>query len=62
MVNCASPQYLQDYGVPEQLNDLEQHKLINYAGAVGEKQGEFIYQGGIVMMDSALSVNNKSCN
>ncbi|EZI57174.1 bacterial regulatory helix-turn-helix, lysR family protein [Acinetobacter baumannii 25442_7] len=58
MVNCASPQYLQDYGVPEQLNDLEQHKLINYAGAVGEKQGEFIYQGGIVMMDSALSVNN----
>ncbi len=45
MVNCASPQYLQDYGIPEQLNDLEQHKLINYAGAVGEKQGEFIYQG-----------------
>ncbi|NMU99819.1 LysR family transcriptional regulator, partial [Staphylococcus aureus] len=33
-------------------------KLINYAGAVGEKQGEFIYQGGTVMMDSALSVNN----
>ncbi|KGF58709.1 LysR family transcriptional regulator [Acinetobacter baumannii] len=58
MVNCASPQYLQDYGIPEQLNDLEQHKLINYAGAVGEKQGEFIYQGGTVMMDSALSVNN----
>lgn len=58
MVNCASPQYLQDYGVPEQLNDLEQHKLINYAGAVGEKQGEFIYQGGTVMMDSALNVNN----
>lgn len=58
MVNCASPQYLQDYGIPEQLNDLERHKLINYAGAVGEKQGEFIYQGGTVMMDSALSVNN----
>ncbi|HFD2140979.1 LysR family transcriptional regulator [Acinetobacter baumannii] len=58
MVNCASPRYLQDYGIPEQLNDLEQHKLINYAGAVGEKQGEFIYQGGAVMMDSALSVNN----
>ncbi|MDO7384416.1 LysR family transcriptional regulator [Acinetobacter baumannii] len=58
MVNCASTQYLQDYGIPEQLNDLEQHKLINYAGAVGEKQGEFIYQGGTVMMDSALSVNN----
>lgn len=58
MVNCASPQYLQDYGIPEQLNNLEQHKLINYAGAVGEKQGEFIYQGGTVMMDSALSVNN----
>ncbi len=58
MVNCASTQYLQDYGIPEHLNDLEQHKLINYAGAVGEKQGEFIYQGGTVMMDSALSVNN----
>lgn len=58
MVNCASPHYLKQYGTPEQLEDLSHHKLINYAGAVGEKQGEFVYQGGIVMMDSALSVNN----
>lgn len=58
MVNCASPHYLKQYGTPEQLEDLSQHKLINYAGAVGEKQGEFVYQGGTVMMDSALSVNN----
>lgn len=58
MVNCASPHYLKQYGTPEQLEDLSQHKLINYAGAVGEKQGEFVYQGGTVMVDSALSVNN----
>ncbi len=58
MVNCASRGYLEQYGMPEQLEDLSQHKLINYAGAVGEKQGEFVYQGGSVMMDSALSVNN----
>lgn len=58
MVNCASPHYLKQYGTLEQLEDLSQHKLINYAGAVGEKQGEFVYQGGTVMMDSALSVNN----
>ncbi|OUC66717.1 LysR family transcriptional regulator [Acinetobacter seifertii] len=58
MVNCASPHYLKQYGTPEQLEDLSHHKLINYAGAVGEKQGEFVYQGGTVMMDSALSVNN----
>ncbi|MEQ1106579.1 LysR family transcriptional regulator [Acinetobacter seifertii] len=58
MVNCASPHYLKQYGTPEQLEDLSQHKLINYAGTVGEKQGEFVYQGGTVMMDSALSVNN----
>jgi DNA-binding transcriptional LysR family regulator len=58
MVNCASSQYLQDYGTPEQLDDLAQHKLINYAGSVGEKQGVFVYPGGTVMMDSALSVNN----
>ncbi len=57
-MNCASPQYLKVYGVPEELNDLEQLKLFNYAGAVGEKQVEFIYQGGIVMMVSALSVKN----
>ncbi|MFI8010338.1 LysR family transcriptional regulator [Acinetobacter sp. ABJ_C4_1] len=58
MVNCASPHYLKEYGTPEQLEDLSQHKLINYAGAVGEKQGEFVYQGGTVKMDSILSVNN----
>ncbi|QNX33412.1 LysR family transcriptional regulator [Acinetobacter seifertii] len=58
MVNCASPYYLEQYGTPEQLEDLSQHKLINYAGAVGEKQGVFVYSGGTVMMDSALSVNN----
>lgn len=58
MVNCASAGYLKQYGAPEQLEDLSHHKLINYAGAVGEKQGEFVYQGGTVMMDSALSVNN----
>jgi hypothetical protein len=58
MVNCASADYLEQYGIPEQLEDLSQHKLINYAGAVGEKQGVFLYQDGTVMMDSALSVNN----
>lgn len=58
MVNCASPYYLKQYGTPEQLEDLSHHKLINYAGAVGEKQGVFVYSGGTVMMDSALSVNN----
>ena len=41
MVNCASPQYLQDYGVPEQLNDLEQ-QLINYAGAVEKSRRIYI--------------------
>ncbi|EXE77520.1 MULTISPECIES: LysR family transcriptional regulator [Acinetobacter calcoaceticus/baumannii complex] len=58
MVNCASADYLEQYGIPKQLEDLSQHKLINYAGAVGEKQGVFVYSGGTVMMDSALSVNN----
>lgn len=58
MVNCASPHYIEQYGTPEQLEDLSQHKLINYAGAVGEKQGVFLHQDGTVMMDSALSVNN----
>lgn len=58
MVNCASADYLEQYGIPKQLEDLSQHKLINYAGAVGEKQGEFVYQGGTVMVDSVLSVNN----
>lgn len=58
MVNCASAGYLEQYGTPKQLEDLSHHKLINYAGAVGEKQGVFVYSGGTVMMDSALSVNN----
>lgn len=58
MVNCASPNYLQRYGMPEELSDLNHHKRISYHGAVGEKQGTFLSQTSKIIVDSVLSVNN----
>lgn len=58
MVNCASPAYLQHMGVPAQLEDLNRHHVVNYAGAVGERQAMFEYGNQHVMLDSRISVNN----
>ncbi|WP_313475401.1 LysR substrate-binding domain-containing protein [Stutzerimonas kunmingensis] len=30
MVTCASPQYLERYGMPQNLEDLEQHRAVNF--------------------------------
>lgn len=58
MVNCASPAYLQRMGIPASLEDLNRHYVVNYAGAVGERQAIFEYGQQHVMLDSKISVNN----
>lgn len=58
MVNCASPDYLQRFGIPTSLADLKQHYLVNYAGAVGQQQAMFEYDDQHVMLNSIISVNN----
>jgi DNA-binding transcriptional LysR family regulator len=35
LVNCASPAYLQQYGMPQRLEDLAHHRLIHYDAQLG---------------------------
>ena len=44
MVNCASPAYLQRYGVPESLADLTRHRLVHYVGVLGSRSEAFLYE------------------
>lgn len=44
MVNCASPAYLQRYGVPQSLEDLAQHRMVHYVGVLGSRSDGFLYE------------------
>jgi DNA-binding transcriptional LysR family regulator len=62
MVNCASPAYLQRYGVPQRLEDLVQHRLVHYVGVLGSRSEGFLYEeaGTLhrVPMTGSITVNN----
>ncbi|MBJ9984202.1 LysR family transcriptional regulator [Acinetobacter sp. S40] len=58
MVNCASPDYLQHFGIPHGLEDLPQHYMVNYPNGVGEQQGIFFYGQERIKLNARLSVNN----
>lgn len=62
MVNCASPAYLQRYGVPEQVEDLAQHRLVHYVGVLGARSDGFLYEEGgtlhRVPMAGSITVNS----
>lgn len=44
MVNCASPSYLQAYGKPRTVEDLEHHLLVHYASSTGASAAEFEWE------------------
>jgi DNA-binding transcriptional LysR family regulator len=62
MINCASPVYLQRYGVPEQVEDLAQHRLVHYVGVLGARSDGFLYEEGgtlhRVPMAGSITVNS----
>lgn len=62
MVNCASPTYLQRYGVPEQIEDLAQHRLVHYVGVLGARSDGFLFEEGgtlhRVPMAGSITVNS----
>ncbi|TWD43039.1 LysR family transcriptional regulator [Pseudomonas sp. SJZ131] len=62
MFNCASPAYLQRYGVPHSIEDLAQHRLVHYVGALGSRSEGFLYeaQGKVhrVAMAGSVTVNS----
>ena len=65
MVNCASPEYLQRYGMPERLDDLTQHRLVHYVGVLGSRSEGFVYEqeGKLhrVPMAGSVTVNSTDC-
>ncbi|WP_215776427.1 LysR family transcriptional regulator [Paludibacterium sp. B53371] len=65
MINCASPAYLAEYGVPTSLADLSQHRLVHYLTHFGGRDPGFEYldpglPGTVrhVAMGGVLTVNN----
>jgi DNA-binding transcriptional LysR family regulator len=62
MVNCASPAYLARFGMPMTLADLAQHRLVDYAPALGGRTALFEYlEGGVrrsIAVPAVLAVNN----
>lgn len=62
IVNCASPAYLGEHGIPQTLEDLAHHQLIHYVSTLGQKSPGFEYLDGAtcryVPMQGVLTVNN----
>ncbi|WP_437879852.1 LysR family transcriptional regulator [Pseudomonas sp. LRF_L74] len=44
LVNCASPAYLQRYGTPHTLADLDAHRLVHYVPTLGTRCSGFEYE------------------
>lgn len=65
MVNCASPAYVSQFGLPQHPDDLAGHRLIHYVSTLGARDSGFEYVdpdnvGGVKFfaMNGALTVNN----
>lgn len=62
IVNCVSPGYLEQHGVPRELSDLSRHQLIHYVPTLGQRPPGFEYLEGsscrYVPMPGVLTVNS----
>ncbi|HEY1996649.1 LysR family transcriptional regulator [Paraburkholderia sp.] len=62
IVTCASPAYLDEHGTPETLDDLQEHRAVNYVSARTGKTFPFEYEvdGEVVKVSltGALAVND----
>ncbi|WP_374318026.1 LysR family transcriptional regulator [Aquabacterium sp.] len=62
-LNCASPAYIQAFGMPQTLADLARHRLIHFVGTLGDKSAGFEYMDDAgtvrsIAMAGAVTVNN----
>jgi len=62
LLNCASPDYLDRFGTPRTLDDLQQHLLVHYTPTLGAKPPGFEYADGATYktlpMRGTVTVNN----
>lgn len=61
MINCVSVDYAIRHGVPQTLEDLQHHRLVNYVSAFGSSNATFEYhrdgKDHFVPMPSSMTVN-----
>ncbi|MCB4810016.1 LysR family transcriptional regulator [Methylovorus menthalis] len=64
MVNCVSPAYIQQYGMPTTLEDLAEHYMVHYVSVLGAKPSGFEYmEAGVSRhrpVPARVTVNNSS--
>ena len=64
MVNCASPAYIAQYGMPTSLEALAQHYMVHYVSVLGARPSGFEYmQAGVsqyLPVPARVTVNNSS--
>lgn len=62
IINCASPAYLDEHGMPRELGDLANHQLIHYVSTLGQRSPGFEYMDGSVCryvpMPGVFTVNS----
>jgi DNA-binding transcriptional LysR family regulator len=62
LINCASPAYVREHGMPRTLEDLAHHRLVHYTQALGAAPAGFEYFDGertrFAPMRGVITVNN----
>ena len=63
LINCASRDYLEQFGLPTRLDDLAQHRLVHYVPILGARSAGFEYvdpagESRCVTMPGSVTVNN----
>ena len=53
-INCASPEYIERYGTPTKIVDLDAHKMIHYAPTFGTSLSTFDYVVGEQQLRKAV--------
>lgn len=61
-INCASPAYVQRFGLPQSLDDLAGHRLVHYVGTLGARPAGWEHGRGAQLrtltLDGSVTVNN----
>jgi DNA-binding transcriptional LysR family regulator len=58
-VTCASPAYLQTYGIPTSIDELQQHRMVGYFSLTHDRQYplEFCRNGQLEVCDLPITLN-----
>lgn len=62
LINCVSPSYIEKYGEPRSIEDLDKHFIVDYASVLGAKAPAWEYFNGDkyiqLKMKAAITVNS----